>query len=279
MSTQQPAADTLAVTKYRCRECGETEWSEAAIRKHAYDEHRNTDNKYELPVLGDANRQVVTTKNEVGDIKGVVEVGCPAAGCQFSHSESVEYSNPVGVVQRHHWAEHDGGATTWESDAAGTVSKELLEHLYVINKHAKKYARLGTENYRAGKKATAKQNSVKKNALYGVKEEVLIRVYEQADDCRLHTIENSDFWLLDFGSVSFHSPLDCLLLRFDKVTETDTLADFAADEEKTKYSHALKESLLFFEERLGISANDYLEQEYVSYGRNSYFAGWEFLDG
>ncbi|WP_336328498.1 hypothetical protein [Halovenus sp. HT40] len=284
MSTQQPAVDTLAVTKYRCRECGETDWSEAAIRKHAYDEHRNTDNKYELLELGSANRQTVDSESQVHDTNGQMELGCPATGCQFSHIERVEYSDAFRVLQRHYWAEHDGGAATWKSETVGTVSKEVLEHLYVINKHARKFARLGTENYRADKKAAAKRNSVKKNALYVVKGKALFRIYEQADDCHLHTIDGSDFWLLDFGSVSFHSPLDCLSLRFEDVTETDTLEDFDAGEEKIKYSHELKESLLFLKKRLGICANycvdqkyDHMHDEYVQRpgDRDRIFAGWK----
>lgn len=63
--------------------------------------------------------------------------------------------------------------------------EETLEYLYNINKHAKKYKQLGTENYRNGNKTTAKANSLKKEALYKVKENILQQVYNQAESIEL----------------------------------------------------------------------------------------------
>ena len=166
-----------------------------------------------------------------------------------------------------------------------------LEAVYNLNKHAKKYARLADENYQAGKGATAKSNSVKKNALYAVKSRAVNRFLLDGTDAlaavERHEINGDPFLCLDFGDEngtvwSFHQPEDEVNDgrfpdRID-VTERDSsdFADFESGEEKEHSELSLKASLLHLE-ACGISANDYLEQTHVSYGRNSHFVGWQYL--
>lgn len=160
--------------------------------------------------------------------------------------------------------------------------EQLLEALYNINSHAKKYARLGTENYRKGKKATAKQNSVKKDALYELKHQI-IRGLARAGEvtkAERHRIDGTLFvcHYFEINGVewSFHTPVD-QWNGPEVAGEIQTLDDFESDEEKERSDMSLKDALKYIQAVTGLSANEYLTQQYVSYGRESYFAGWTYL--
>lgn len=162
-----------------------------------------------------------------------------------------------------------------------TVEKgTLLEALYNLNKHAKKYARLGDENYRKGKKATAKKNSVRKQALYELKRrvvEALARAGEP-DRVEVHEIDGSEFYCHYVGEWSYHTPVDKWTGPTPEVAEGDELEDFSSSEEKERSDMSLKAALTVINNEVGLSANDYLPQERIQYGYESYFAGWSYLD-
>lgn len=166
-----------------------------------------------------------------------------------------------------------------------------LEALYNLNKHAKKYGRLADQNYRRGKGGTARTNSLKKKALYGVKSRAVNRFLLDGDDAlrrvERHEINGDPFLCLYFADDdgviwSFHQPEDDVFQsRFPSrisVTDrpTEDFADFESGEEKDRSDLSLKASLLHLE-ACGINANDYLEETHVSYGSSSYFAGWPYL--
>lgn len=158
------------------------------------------------------------------------------------------------------------------------VDREVLESLYVVNKHAKKYAEQGTENYRRGKKTTAKANSNKKKALYRLKEEVLDRIQDDVERIERHMIDGSEFYCLFFDDFSFHVPVHQYSVDGDLVEEgVRELDDFEKSSEKEHSDKSLKESLLLLESRYGLNANDYLPEKKLSWGWNRYFIGWEYL--
>lgn len=180
-------------------------------------------------------------------------------------------------IKRHYWREHTAGAAYTAVETGHVDRERTLESLYNINKHAKKYANLGTENYRKGKGTTAKANSLKKDALYTLKEHVLRRIYEDAEAIRIHQIRGDEFYLTDFGDWSFHTPVSNISLPDDCIEGTDTLEEFTTSEEKEHSDRSLKSCLQFFEDEFGLNANDYLGRQYLSYGYNSYFIGWQYL--
>jgi hypothetical protein len=161
-----------------------------------------------------------------------------------------------------------------------------LDALYNINKHAKKYAELGTENYRKGKKTTAKANSNKKKALYAVKEHVLSSLIDSGDYDRIvrHTIRGDPFWcvyFVDSGGEewSFHSPTENLYVDEELVSDEpeQDLEDFEVGSEKERSTESLKASLLHLESEFGVNANDHLPDQYLYYGFNRHFIGWKYL--
>jgi hypothetical protein len=162
-----------------------------------------------------------------------------------------------------------------------TDGERVIEAVYNINTHAKRYAELGTENYRRGKKATAKQNSVKKNALYAVKERVIRGFVEADEHARVtkHRI-NGDVFVCHYFEFeeewSFHTPIDAWRGAVVEC-EVTPLPGFESDGEKTRSDMSLKDALLLIESETGVNANAFLEQEYVQYGSNRYFTGWSFL--
>lgn len=154
------------------------------------------------------------------------------------------------------------------------VSRKLLKSLYVINKHAKQYAEQATDNYNSGKKATAKQNSVRKEALYTVKSLVLDQIKDNANTITLHKINSQTYYCFDFDKFSFHSPYRCHDISVD--TDIKELQEFSTSSNKS-CNQSLKESLQYIKTNTGINANNHLEQDYVSYSHQSYFTGWSYL--
>jgi len=157
--------------------------------------------------------------------------------------------------------------------------EETFDALYNLNKHAKKYAELGTKNYRKGKKTTAKANSNKKKALYAVKERVLAELLDAVDWIEIHEIDGRDFYCLYFqdGEWSFHTPVENLDITDDRVTTHEVLDDFEKTSEKERSSNSLKASLLYIESEFGVNANNHLPGQYLWYGSNRHFIGWKYL--
>lgn len=158
------------------------------------------------------------------------------------------------------------------------VTDQTYEALYNINKHAKRYAKKADESYRNGKKTTARKNSVRKQALYDLKSEVLSRIKPQADAVEVHQINGQKFYCFYFADWSFHTPLDELLVNPETIDDEKTLSDFEKDDSKERSDMSLKAALLHLEETFDESANDHLEQKRVSYGHERYFIGWKYLD-
>lgn len=167
---------------------------------------------------------------------------------------------------------------------------KTLDALYNANRHAAKYAALAEENYNADKKTTAKANSNRKKALYALKERVLTVLIDsgRADKIRRHVIHGDEFWCVYFTDSggeewSFHSPVDSLDIGDEHLDDRDEgdgpreLDDFEKDSEKPRSSASLKDSLLHLESEFGFNANEYLPDQYLSYGRNSHFIGWQYL--
>lgn len=159
-----------------------------------------------------------------------------------------------------------------------------LESLYNLNKHARKYAEKAESHWNVGKKATARKNSVRKQALYDLKDEVLRQLYTRGEVDRVtrHIIESDHgkrpYYCFEIGTRSFHTPIeDWPFNTSPTVKATETLEDFEKTSEKTESDMSLKVALLHVEREWDACANDYLEDEYIEYGRNSYFAGWTYL--
>lgn len=205
----------------------------------------------------------------------------------------IEYICPVcsqvkpglNRIQQHYRDAHGGSisADEVEEDQVVTESEPFLECLYNLNKHAKKYANQASERYHAGRGAAAKRNSVRKEALYGLKSDILQRMYHagSVDRVKLHEINNREYWLLVINDWEFHVPVgDIRVDRGDSIVddELEVIDDFEGSMTKEKSNRSLKESLKHIENVVGLSANDYLSQTHISYPSGSYFAGWEYLD-
>jgi len=162
------------------------------------------------------------------------------------------------------------------------TNKTTLESLYVVNKQAKKYRDKAATSYEEGRKATARKNSCRKEAMYAVKEEVLRCIHDQAFEIRVHEINGDDFYCLYFEDEegrrwSFHTPTPTLKINETRVEGQADLGNFEGDSEKEASNRSLKKSLLYFKSEFGLNANNHLEDKYVDYGRDSYFIGWKYL--
>ncbi|WP_436931248.1 hypothetical protein [Halosimplex halobium] len=160
--------------------------------------------------------------------------------------------------------------------------EKTCESLHKINKHAKKYAELADENYRRGKKATARLNSIKKKALYSLKTKVLKRLYdfEYHDRIELHDINGREYYCFNIEQWSFHAPVDDWSGSHPAKREiscSKSIENFSKGTE-SHTDMSLKAALLYLNNEFGFNPNEYLEEENVSYGHRSYFAGWDYLN-
>lgn len=142
---------------------------------------------------------------------------------------------------------------------------------------------MAAERYSNGKGASAKRNSLRKKALYGVKTAVLKRLYQNGDIDTIdrHEIDGQHYWCLYIGDWSYHSPVDELSIDQSKEVVSEEIKQidgFDRSPEKERSDMSLKASLLHLEDEFGFSANEYLEQTHVQYGTGSHFAGWTYLD-
>lgn len=155
------------------------------------------------------------------------------------------------------------------------VDEEVMKSLYVLNKHAKQYAELASENYHIGKKTTAKANSNKKKALYDVKSTVLYKIQGEAERIMEHTIDGEKYYCLYFDGYSFHVPVDDISINQPVDGSDEIYIDNSSEKE---INRSLKDSLLCIQNELGLNANNRLPEKKIDYGHNRYFIGWKYLD-
>lgn len=206
----------------------------------------------------------------------IVEYECSA--CGVTKPEAYRLRDHVeGKRDDAHDADDPDSLITEREPDVPDVSETTLEAIYNLNKHAKQYAELADKNYRNGKGATAKRNSCKKTALYSLKSKILDRILPAVSRIECHKINGTDFYCLYFEDWSFHTPVEDLDVPDEQIGSTESLKEFEKDGEKTRSDMSLKASLLHIRERFGLSANDELPQNRVSYGNQSYFIGWKYL--
>jgi|APHM01.1.fsa_nt_gi hypothetical protein len=163
--------------------------------------------------------------------------------------------------------------------------EETCLAIHKINKHAKKYAKLAEQNYRKGKKATAKYNSLRKDALYSLKDKSLKRLYdlEYHDYIEKHEIDGRIYYCFYIDSWSYHSPVDEWGWNRPndwEITKEQEIEEFDADSDTDAQDKiSLKTALTRLQSEFGKSfnANRHLDSERVSYEYRSYFVGWDYL--
>lgn len=266
-------AHNVANTAYSCKLCGKTSRQQDKVEEHIRDKHTENElnssyTRYSCTECNTRKQTLPQLKTHYEDKHKTPQIACPECNTSFSTKRQ---------QRKHYWLNHSNTTICDREILREIPYDETLEYLYNINKHAKKYKQLGTENYRKGKKTTAKANSLKKDALYQIKEKVLKRILDQAEAIEIHTIEGSDFYFIKFDKYSFHSPMDTLSIPDSQIEQHRTLNDFHSGAEKEKSDASLKDSLKFFENKLGLNANNYLNRTHLSYGHDSYFIGWKYL--
>lgn len=155
-----------------------------------------------------------------------------------------------------------------------------VQALHQLNIEAKRYRKEADRAYERGSGRRPKVYSLRKQALYNLKDEILHRWVEQTpdsiDSIEKHTIDNRVYLCFYVDEFSFHSPLDHWdeqSLPVDKNDESTELADFDSnpqEREDLMSEREALETLTAYE-----SANYHLEQVFV----DDSFAGWEYLPG
>lgn len=287
-----------------CPECNDILSDEHGMIQHYAAKHASntTDSSYICTLCGEINKQVDKIENHIRQKHKPTEFNdyflynCPECTTREKHSKQLRkhYNNQhknahiecpkcneqftrQSQQRKQYWYKHHN-SKIYDAHTTKTVPRtDTLDYLYNINKHAKKYKKLGTENYRKGKKTTAKANSLKKEALYEIKEKVLQQIYHHAKTLSVHIISGNKFYFIDFGKYSFHSPIETLSIPQSEIEGTKTLKNFHSGSAKEKSNASLKQSLKFFNQTFNENANNHLTQTHLSYGHQSYFIGWEYL--
>lgn len=173
---------------------------------------------------------------------------------------------------------------TLEQDSTGSENQLQMEHieaLYQLNIEAKRYKKEADTAYELGRGKRAKIHSLRKKALYSLKDEILhqwvTQASEEIDSISRHTIDDREYLCFYVRGYSFHSALehwDEQLLPAVEDSETTELTDFDADPES-------RESLMSERKALETltaynSPNYYLDPVFID---SATFVGWEYLPG
>lgn len=174
------------------------------------------------------------------------------------------------------------GSDTEQQAHCSRCRFEQLAAIYQLNIEAKRYAERAEEAYTTGRKAAARQHSLRKKALYGLKRAVLGTLLEAGcvETVRRHEIDGRQYYCLYVGEFSFHSPVD----EFEEPpldapqSATKTLDSFETDPESRAEQLSETDALQRLAEQFE-TPNNYLPTPFVKRGYSSVFAGWSQLPG
>jgi hypothetical protein len=161
-------------------------------------------------------------------------------------------------------------------------SFKQLDALYQLNIEAKRYAESAEKAYSTGLKVNARFYSLRKKALYSLKQSILEVLVKDgcADTVRCHEIDGKEYYCVYIGEFSFHSPTD----EWDEppldapTSPTKTLESFDRNldnhTDRLSEKEALKRLTSLFE-----TPNNHLPVPFVERGYRSEFVGWTSLPG
>lgn len=175
---------------------------------------------------------------------------------------------------------------SWDDVEPIPPADDVLEAVYVINKHAKRLADEAASAYERGFGAEARANSVQKKALYGVKTAVLHGITKAAPEsveAERHELSGDQFVCLYVNGWSFHQPDEDVCDELSEVVEwrdsegEQTTVDYTRDSTVEHSEYSLKEALTVLDEQ-GVCANNHLDQTHVSDGWSEMYVGWKHLE-
>lgn len=138
-------------------------------------------------------------------------------------------------------------------------SDELLEVLYVINKHAKQFDDRASTHTDPDSTAAA----AKRDALYEIKSRILNQLTDQCTDISIHQFNGHDHYYFDFGDYGFHAPFGTgVSVPRENVTSHETIHDFTPDStvDPDLAEMSLNQALGFCYAECNINANRYLAE-------------------
>ena len=129
-----------------------------------------------------------------------------------------------------------------------TVQRKTLEHLYVVNKQAKR------------------QHGVDKTILYRMKDEILTQISDKRDSVEIHErpkIDGEPSYAVRFKDETgqywtFHTSQETLEICDEECIEKKTLDNFekTGEYEAIGERGSLKKALKYFQQEFGVNAND-----------------------
>lgn len=159
------------------------------------------------------------------------------------------------------------------------TSERVLCALYCVNKYAKEYAKEATKSYESNQKTLARVLSVKKTALYGLKEYILEELFKKecVNKIDLHTISGEQYYCLYIDDYSFHIPYENASF-VDNIDEQSDITDEFDGSSESSLPMDEKQALELLEERF-VSANEFIEQRFARTGYSARPIGWSYLSG
>lgn len=154
------------------------------------------------------------------------------------------------------------------------MNDELLENLYIINKKAKYYSEKSSEKYNDNEHLGSKIFSLRKNALYSMKSEILDNIKDESNKIQIHNINKKKYYCFFINGFSFHSPYEKHYINKENIDEEIKIENFDNNYYVKNINKSLKSSLKYFNKNYNMNANDYIETKYLENGR---FTGWLFL--
>lgn len=154
---------------------------------------------------------------------------------------------------------------------------KTLEAVYTVNCTAKEHKATATEYYKEGNKIDAKAYSSKKEALYELKNRVLVQLLPHADQIQKHRISGQRFYCPYFAEFSFHVPAERASIPDSKLTQSRSVRNLNTDVRSQSSSLDIGESLAHLRKTFDHNANEFLPVTHLWYGTTRRFLGWDVL--
>jgi hypothetical protein len=157
-----------------------------------------------------------------------------------------------------------------------TIEKQTLEALYVINKHAKKHSSLAQKASKTQSKQCA-EHSLRKDALYKYKHDILKKIAGQADTIEKHIIDSSEYYCLYFDEWSFHLPKHEVTIPSTLIESSSTLSQFEPSILPEKATIRFNTAANHLLDEFGLNLNSYVRDVTANAQANVSPPVWGFL--
>lgn len=155
----------------------------------------------------------------------------------------------------------------------------ILDAIQTINCHAGLFSHLESKYKNKNNMCQSILYKYKKEALYGIKGDVLDKIYTEANNIERHLMETRDYYCLYFytpNELSFHRPVSQSSIDQSQVTDVRILTSFSKSHANEIDTENLIESIRIVNDVFGFDINTYIPNQYIIIKNELTFVGWDY---